>query len=159
LFDFYCLLCKQGVAGSSPATSTKHIHFNEIASKFSRQTPCSGNRCSPAEAHPSMRCRPLYFQGSAALRSNLRSSIVNPLGPTRQSGAYQETDSQSPTLQVARRPSTKERASSLLVVNVSGEQKRLNFFFPLVPCPFRRSGLPHRVLPIQLCASFNKQAN
>jgi len=23
LFDFYCLVCKQGVAGSNPATSTK----------------------------------------------------------------------------------------------------------------------------------------
>jgi hypothetical protein len=34
------LLCKQGVAGSSPATSTNHSHFKEISSKFSSLTTC-----------------------------------------------------------------------------------------------------------------------
>ena len=89
------LLCKQRVRGSNPLTSTKHIHFNDIASKFCRQTPCSGGRCSPVEAHPSMPRRPLYFQGFVVLRSNPRPSIVSPLGPTRQSGTYQPTDSRS----------------------------------------------------------------
>src|SRR6516162_732253 len=34
------LLCKQGTAGSSPATSTNYIFFNEIISMFSRLTTC-----------------------------------------------------------------------------------------------------------------------
>ena len=34
------LLCKQGAAGSSPATSTNYIFFNEIASMFSQLTTC-----------------------------------------------------------------------------------------------------------------------
>src|SRR5215831_18215621 len=33
------LLCKQGAAGSSPATSTNYIFFNEIASMFSQLPP------------------------------------------------------------------------------------------------------------------------
>jgi hypothetical protein len=105
LFDFCCLLCKQGVGSSNLLTSTKHIHFNEIASKFSRQTPCSGGRCSPAEAHLSLPRRPLYFQGSVVLRSNPRSSIVSPLGPTRQSGTYPKLiNRRTSSLRVARYP-------------------------------------------------------
>jgi len=45
-------------------------------------TTCSKGRCSPAEAHAGMRCRPLYFQGLTVLRANTKSSIVRPLRPT-----------------------------------------------------------------------------
>src|SRR6266550_7516340 len=38
------LLCKQGVAGSIPATSTNHIRFNEISSKCASHTPCHSSR-------------------------------------------------------------------------------------------------------------------
>ena len=38
------LLCKQGVAGSSPATSTNHHHFNQMPSEFSRVTTCYSGR-------------------------------------------------------------------------------------------------------------------
>jgi hypothetical protein len=34
------LLCKQGAAGSSPATSTNQLHFNKIAAEFFRRTTC-----------------------------------------------------------------------------------------------------------------------
>ncbi len=37
-------LCKQGVAGSIPATSTNHHHFNEMPSEFSCVTTCYTGR-------------------------------------------------------------------------------------------------------------------
>ena len=40
------LLCKQGAAGSSPATSTNYIFFNEVASMFSPLTTCYSGRGS-----------------------------------------------------------------------------------------------------------------
>src|SRR5260370_16432371 len=42
--DFVVTLCKQGVAGSSPATSTNHHHFNQMPSEFSRVTTCYSGR-------------------------------------------------------------------------------------------------------------------
>jgi hypothetical protein len=43
LFDFYCFLCKQGVRGSNPLTSTNHHHFNPRVSP----TPYLINRLQP----------------------------------------------------------------------------------------------------------------
>ena len=41
----FCIcICKQGAAGSSPATSTNYIFFNEIASMFSQLTNCYSGR-------------------------------------------------------------------------------------------------------------------
>src|SRR5215831_12430717 len=40
------LLCKQGAAGSSPATSTNYFFFNEVASMFSPLTTCYSGRGS-----------------------------------------------------------------------------------------------------------------
>jgi hypothetical protein len=58
LFDFYCLVCKQGVAGSIPATSTNLFYSNEIAWGSVSKSTCSRNRCSPAEARARMRSKP-----------------------------------------------------------------------------------------------------
>ena len=40
------LLCKQGVRGSNPLTSTKHLHFNELVSEFALQNTCYSRRGS-----------------------------------------------------------------------------------------------------------------
>jgi hypothetical protein len=53
--------------------------------------------------------RPLYFQGFVVLRSNPRPSIVRPLGPTRQSGTYQQTRLSISELRVARQESGRLR--------------------------------------------------
>ena len=53
--------------------------------------------------------RPLYFQGFVVLRSNTRPSIVRPLGPTRQSGTYQQTGLSISELPVARQESGRLR--------------------------------------------------
>lgn len=44
----FCPLCfaSRRVAGSTPATSTNHSHFNEISSKFSCVTTCYSGRRS-----------------------------------------------------------------------------------------------------------------
>src|SRR6202007_2521906 len=38
------LLCKQGAAGSSPATSTNHFHFSQILSTFAALTTYHSSR-------------------------------------------------------------------------------------------------------------------
>src|SRR6266576_6784639 len=44
------LLCKQGVAGSIPATSTNHFHFNQILSTFAALTTYYSSRGSPVRS-------------------------------------------------------------------------------------------------------------
>ena len=55
------LLCKQGVAGSIPATSTNHIRFNEISLKCPSHNPATqagGQGFEPPPAHqPNSRSR------------------------------------------------------------------------------------------------------
>jgi hypothetical protein len=43
------LLCKQGVRGSNPLTSTNHHHFNQMPSEFSRVTTCYSGRGRESE--------------------------------------------------------------------------------------------------------------
>jgi len=57
LFDFYCLLCKQGAAGSSPATSTNLFHFSKIAREFVPNTTCHWSRRSPETTQQCQRVR------------------------------------------------------------------------------------------------------
>jgi hypothetical protein len=50
LVDFHFPLCKQGVAGSSPATSTNPTLFNKIRWKVARHTSCCPSRESGLES-------------------------------------------------------------------------------------------------------------
>ena len=46
LLEASFVLCKQGAAGSSPATSTNYMHFNDMPLKFARYNPCYSSRFS-----------------------------------------------------------------------------------------------------------------
>src|SRR6266705_650889 len=45
-------------------------------------TTCPRSRCSPAEAHAGMHCRPLYLQGLTVICQKTLSLILSPPRPT-----------------------------------------------------------------------------
>ena len=65
------LLCKQGVAGSIPATSTNHLHFNNILSKIAEQNSCYLGRGSGDQIHT----RPPLFSFALLTTRKLAESV------------------------------------------------------------------------------------